>query len=578
MLKGAEMQINTNMSSLNAMRKLEGSQSSLERTLQRLSSGLRINSAKDDAAGLAISERMTAQVRGMAQASRNVNDGISLLQTAEGALSSAGDNLQRIRELAVQAANATNSKSDKQAIQAEVQQRIDEIERVGGSTTFNGVNIFIQSAGAPNLTYEENAVLSGLKSGWLENSERMIQNYFGLTADNANMSIELKTFTDGAGNTAARVGSQVTGGTGLGQNLVMQIDMADFTPPNLPNGGTAPFYNDRIIAHEMVHAVMARTMNWGDIVTNNKWFAEGAAEFIHGADERLSSDYAANGNNFQTVINSLDDGFQGSSTEYSAAYGAVRFLHESLKAAGGQGIKDVMNYMSANKTATLDDAFANAVATKGGGVAGYTSVANFLSAFDGGAGATYLGALNLANTDTGAVGGADADGGAVKTAVSVVDDAGSKTGNQVLEGFTLSFENNKPLGTTEKFKGSLQVGANQNETIDFEIGALNSTALTIANIDLSKSAFDAIKNIDFALNYVNEERAKIGAQLNRLQSSFAGLQSTSENITASRGRIVDADFAAETAQLTRSQILQQAGTAMLTQANALPRNVLSLLR
>jgi flagellin len=572
------MQINTNVSSLNAMRKLEGSDTSLQRTLQRLSSGLRINSAKDDAAGLAISERMTTQIRGMAQASRNVNDGISMLQTAEGALSSATANLQRIRELAVQAANATNSKSDKQALQAEAFQLIEEIERVGGSTTFNGVNIFIQSAGAPNLSYEQNAVLSALKGGWLENSERMIQNYYGLTADNANMSIELKTFSDGVGNTAARVGSVVTGGTGLGENLVMQIDMADFSPPNLPNGGTAPVYGDRIIAHEMVHAVMARTMNWGNIVTNHTWFAEGAAEFIHGADERLAGDFAANGNNFQNVINSLDNGFQGTSADYSASYGAVRFLHEKLKAAGGQGIKDVMNYLNANKTATLDDAFANAVATKGGGVAGYTSVANFLAAFDGGDGATYLATLNLGNSDTGAIGGADADGGAIKTAISVVEDAGSRSGTQVLDGFTLSFENAKLAGTTEKFKGSLQVGANQNETIDFEIGALNSTALNIANVDLSRSAFEAIKNIDFALNYVNEERAKIGAQMNRLQSSYAGLQNTSENITASRGRIVDADYANETAELTRAQILQQAGTAMLTQANALPRNVLSLLR
>ncbi|MCP5143562.1 MAG: flagellinolysin [Gammaproteobacteria bacterium] len=277
------LSINTNVGSLNTTRHLGNSQGLLQRSLQRLSSGLRVNNARDDAAGLAIANRMTTQVRGMGQAARNANDGISMLQTAEGALGSVTGNLQRIRELAVQASNSSYSLTDREALQKEVNQMLAEIQRVGRDTQFNGLKVF--SSTNISVVGEETqlAVVDGLKLGWLQQSEDLISQFFGLEGDGADMSIELTTFSDGVGGTAARVVSFV-GSSGKGTNLKLQVDMADFTPPNLPNGGNAPFYNDRIIAHEMVHAVMARSMNWGDVVNNYKWFAEGAAEFIHGAE------------------------------------------------------------------------------------------------------------------------------------------------------------------------------------------------------------------------------------------------------------------------------------------------------
>lgn len=271
--------INTNIASLNAQRNLNVSQNSLSTALQRLSSGLRINSAKDDAAGLAISERMTSQIRGMNQAARNANDGISLAQTAEGALVEIGNNLQRIRELAVQSANATNSEDDRDALQKEVTQLIDEIQRVGEQTSFNGTKL-------------------------------------------------------------------------LDGNFTSQI---------------------------------------------------------------------------------------------------------------------------------------------------------------------------------------------------------------------------------------FQVGANKDETIEFtDIADTTASGLGVDGVDISgtdgTNAADAIETIDDALKLVNSTRADLGAIQNRFSSAIANLQTSSENLSASRSRIQDADFAAETAALTRSQILQQAGVAMLSQANALPNNVLSLLR
>lgn len=335
--------INTNMGSLTATRHLGSTENALARSVQRLSSGLRINSARDDAAGLAISDRMTTQVQGLNQAARNANDGISMLQTAEGVYETVTANLQRIRTLAVQAANATNSTSDRQALQAEVSQLVSEIDRVGKEAEFNGLKMFSSHNSSVVGDEDQLAALDGLKLYSLRQSEQRISELYGVTADGVQMRVELTTFTDGAGNTAARVGSFV-GATGFGNNITMQIDMADFVPPNLPNGGSAPFYNDRIVAHEMVHAVMNRTTNYGDLVNNYMWFVEGTAEFIHGADERVLFDGGSTAPGAANLVSEFNNGFSGSSADYSASYAATRYLHDQIKAAGGEGIKDIFAF------------------------------------------------------------------------------------------------------------------------------------------------------------------------------------------------------------------------------------------
>lgn len=561
--------INTNVVSLNVQRQLHGAQNTLTTAMQRLSSGLRVNSARDDAAGLAISERMAAQMRGQNQAARNANDGISLLQTAEGALGGVAANLQRMRELAVQSANATNSASDRQALQMEAAQLAAEIERTGKTTEFNSQKVFDPSRNK-RTGYSDaikDPVMEGLEGGWLENSEELIQRYYGIAASGNAISIELSSFTDGAGNTAARVVSSV-GASGPGTNIKLQVDLADFVPPNLPNGGSAPFYSDRIIAHEMVHAVMATAQSWGELANNGQatWFIEGAAEFIHGAEERVQAD---------TVAATLADDISAwgsSSVDYSSGYTAVRYLHQKIKGAGGTGVGDMLQYLQTNAGKTFDDAFANA--THGA----YADYATFKADFDTNK-AGFVATFDFTNTDTGAIGGLDVDGGEIRTAQSALHDFGARSGTDVLSGFTESWETVAKAGLSGT-RLSFQVGANKGETIDTSIGSMNLGALGLVDLDISSvdGSWLAMRRIDKALEYVSETRARIGAQMSRLESTISNLQTSSENLASSRSRVMDADFAMETATLSRGQILQQAATAMVAQANQQPRAVVALLR
>ncbi len=574
--------INTNVGSLNAQRQLTNTQSSMSTALQRLSSGLRINSAKDDAAGLAISDRFSTQIKGLNQAVRNANDGVSMLQTAEGALGTVADNLQRIRELAVQAANATNSPSDRAALQLEVNQRSEEIQRVSRTATFNGLNIFDQSSesavGDPALLKLKDA-LTGV-GGWLENAEKMVQQYYGLQASGETLQIKYFQFSGAETGALAYVS--------LSDPLTFNLDTADFVPVALPDGGTDPAqYGDRVVTHEMVHAVMAAagaldTLNVSAGAGSDLWFVEGVAEFIHGGDDRMD-DYGAIAVAAESMRTAdLDFSTSGSSNDisrdYAAGYAAVRFLHQAIKDAGGTGIADVMTELAAGKT--LDQAIS--IATGGDGTAGgtYNTAANFLTIFraDGGLGAQFMNAhIDLTNSDTGAVGGLDADGGEVKTATSVVSNIASRSGEDVLADFTEEFQD-IPIASGSAKKLAFQVGANVGETINTSLGSMSLGALALEDaLDLENEPLLAISSIDRALEYVNAERAKIGAQMQRFETAIQNLSTTSENLTASRSRIMDADFAQETATLSRAQILQQAGTAMVAQANSVPQGVLQLI-
>jgi len=573
------LSVNTNVASLNAQRNLNGSQTALGKAIQRLSSGLRINSAADDAAGLAISDRFTTQINGFNQAVRNANDGISMLQTADGALSTVSQALQRVRELAVQAANATNSDADKKALQLEVSQLTAEVDRVGRTTTFNSQKIFGQDTASVVGDPDVLAVQDGLKSGWLSSAEDLIRQYYGIQANGNSFKIEFDTFTDGAGGTLARVGANV-GSSGIGQNITLQIDMADFVPPNPPNGGNAPFYNDRILTHEMTHAVMDATMNVGSFSANHQtFFMEGTAELMHGADERLYADIGgAGGANIGAVMAQVANwgtSWSGSSAAYSAAYAGMRYLDQQIKAAGGTGINDVTTYLAADSTRTLDQAMANA--THGA----FTSVADLRTQFQTD-GAAFIGNLlssgSLTNTDTGAIGGADASGGPVRTASSVVPDTPTRGGEDQLAGFNETWEQVASAASFSANEQSLQIGANVGETLSVGTFAMNGKALGILDADVSTDANAVITKMDRALDYINARRADLGAQLGRLDSVNANLMAGVESFSASRSRILDADFAVETASLTRQQILQQAGVAMLSQANTGPQQVLQLLR
>jgi flagellin len=535
----------------------------------------------DDAAGLAISSRMTTQVRGLNQAVRNANDGISLLQTTDGALASVTGSLQRIRELAVQAANASNSESDRKALQAEISQLTQEIDRIGRTTSFNGEKVFAQTTTSQVGDADQLAVLDGLRSGWLTVAENMIREYFGIEATGQQIRIELTTFTDGPGNIAARVGAMM-GTSGPGTDITLQIDMADFVPANPPNGGSGPMFNDRILVHEMTHAIMDATMNVGSMHFNKQqFFLEGTAELIHGADERLYNDLmtlgggvAANGiAGIMAKVAAWGMNWDGTTESYSAAYAGMRYLDAKIREAGGTGIKDITTYLAADSSRTLDQALANASS------GAFDDVADLKASFQAD-GAAFIGEMlssgQLTDDDTGAIGGANASGGPVKTAASVVPNIASRGGDDQLDGFEEVWEEIAVASVDGPTK-TLQVGANVGETLTINGFAMTGGALDIMDADVTVDPNRVIAKMDRALDYVNSRRAELGAQLNRLDSTIANLMTAGESLTASLSRIQDTDFAAETAALTRAQILQQAGTAMVAQANTLPQLVLQLL-
>jgi flagellin len=464
--------INSNIPSLTAQRNLNTSQNSLNTSLQRLSSGLRINSAKDDAAGLAISERFTTQIRGLNQAARNANDGISLAQTAEGDLGAITNNLQRIRELSVQSANATNSASDRTALQAEVSELVSEIDRVASTSAFNGVKLLDGSFSAQQFQ----------------------------VGANAGETVTISSIT------SARTSS-------LGSSL------------------SATVTSGRV----------AGALSSTDLTLNN--VAIGAA--TQDAKEIAAAINAASGTNVTATVNantSLTTGVDatgfanaiaGDDTDYIAINGVkLGALAADADAATREG--DVI-------------AAVNAISAATGVTAGLVSGDIVLTAADG---------RNIAVTSGGT--GATAANSGITTEVSYgTFDLSSTAGAIVVAGATPG-----DAGLTAGTIAATQTG----------------TAVSVLDISTVGGANTALASVDAALTAINGSRAQLGAIQNRFDSVVSSIQTTSENLSASRSRIRDADFAAETAALTRAQILQQAGVSILGQANSLPQNALSLLQ
>ena len=394
------MSINTNVVSINAQRNLGLSGGSLATSMQRLSSGLRVNSAKDDAAGLAIAERMNTQVKGLAVASRNANDGISLAQTAEGALGKVGDMLQRMRELAVQSGNATNSKSDREALQSELKQLREEVDRVAKTTSFNGAKL-----------------LDG-------------------------------SFTGAVFQVGANSGDNITVGA-LANTKVDKLGSTTY--------GTSSAAIDATAMGNMATAIQSSTVGDREI---------------------------------------------------------------TIKGANGVSVTATI---AQDENVTNEEALGKVIE-----------------------------AINSKSADTGVTAFLETDSAGDKTIAfrATANDAG------VVSGVTVS-----GAGLASQAIAS-------------------TTAVGIDKLDIGtqKGAWDALQQIDQAIDKVNSARGELGAIQTRFEKSVENIDIQNENLSAARGRIIDADFAQETANLSRTQILQQAGTAMVAQANQLPQQVLSLLR
>ncbi len=487
--------INSNIASLTAQRNLNTSQSNLNTALERLSSGLRINSAKDDAAGLAISERMTSQIRGLDQAARNANDGISLAQTAEGALSEIGNNLQRIRELAVQSANATNSASDRASLQAEAAQLTAEVTRVASQTQFNGTNL--------------------LDGSFLSQSFQV--------GANANQTIDIASIGDAR---ATALGSNILTTTGT-----LTSDLLAATTTGAGGNNIAAETNL--------------------VLTNNKG-ATGAISYAVDSDAK----------DIATAINTAGSNLGISATATNSA---------TLGNLGGAGTVSLSINGSAVSAVVTDSSDLSSLAAA---INGAQTTSGVTASF-----ASDKSTITLTTSDGRDIG---IENFATTATTATVDiTAGGTANSATLNGSAASaIDSTIVTGTVEITSTEGRITAAGASTEVFATASAASTFSSVATADISSSAGAqaAIATLDAALNTINSSRGDLGAIQNRFSSTIANLQTTAENLSSSRSRIQDADFAKEPAMMTRGQILQQAGVAILAQANSLPNNVLSLLR
>lgn len=467
--------INTNIASLNAQRNLNASQGDANVALQRLSSGLRINSAKDDAAGLAISERFTAQITGLNQAMRNANDGISFSQVAEGALSESTNALQRIRELAVQSANDTNSASDRKALNQEVSALISEINRIATTTQFNGRNILDGSLS--DFSFQVGA--------------------------NSNQTITV----DGVDGRGAQLGASVASGN-------------TFNSANIGNFSAAG----------------SLTLNGVEIDLSTATSGQDVINQINLAspDSKVTAEKLG-----ETVVDT------GAFTAPSGANSPATIT------INGAGI-EILN------TDTLTTAIA-----KINERAGQTGVSAAPDSTN----------LNIVLTDS--------NGGSI----TLQDDATTDVLGEatIVAASTTRFEPGIKLITD--IGNEITVAGTGGTGADFgELGLtggnqpLVDSVVNDMNVLTRDESTKTISTVDYALEKINSLRSELGAIQNRFETTISNLSTATENLSAARSRIQDADFAAESAELARTQVLQQAGLSVLAQANARPQQVLQLLQ
>ena len=623
--------INTNIASLNAQRNLSMSQSSLTTALQRLSSGLRINSAKDDAAGLAIADRLTSQIKGLNQASRNANDGISLAQTAEGGLATATDLLQRMRELAVQSANSTNSNVDRASLQAEVSQLREEIDRVAKSTNFNGINLLDGSftaqtfqVGANNTTNDRiqvnslaNMQAATLGSGSAGGSATLTS---GTTATKALVALAAGDLTLNSTQIGATVSGTLPGQSAdsawalaqainksAAQSGVTAVANAAVASTVWATGGAITVTTEIAAGSFSINGVSVGTIKAGTLFDDTT-YPPTAGGVSAVAQKALNTADAINKVSSQTGVKATASE-TGKVTLISTTGGTI-----DVKALGGFATLATSAGLVATAVGAPDAAVTLPTADAVGYMAGSISINGIALGFVAGSvtvagqGANVAAAVNLISGRTGVTAKSDAITGAmVLTAadgrnIQINDLTGTGAGTQgtallmlgmdsvevpgaLLPGAgkgvtngTVTLSSTNPVGIAVGGLKTKSAGLNASEgLVAADVGS-SSNSLSAIDIGTATGAQDALATLDQALAQIDSARGAMGALQNRFTSVVSNLASTAENLTASRSRIQDADFAAETANLTRAQILQQAGTAMLAQANALPNQVLALLK
>ena len=668
--------INTNLLALNTQRQLSKSSMEQQNAMARLSSGLRINSAKDDAAGLAISDRMTSQTRGLAVAVRNAGDGISLAQTAEGALGSIGTNLQRIRELALQSANGTNTAVDRKAIQVEVQQLKDEIQSVSDRTNFNGKKLLDgsfgnsvfqtganvgesitvslsgarvdqmgsgQSAGISTVGSTAAAQTTAMASGDLiinglsvgaslagaDGSSTTLQNFSGIAKAAAINAVSDLSGVKAIVNANSVQGTKVASvaatavtftlngvsitanGSGSTTNLLADLkgvaDQINLSKDQ--TGVTAAIDEQNLSAGVILTAADGRNIA---LATDATSLGIGAVGTTFGGVTLVStngSDITVTSNTGSSLENAgIETGkYQGgvstavSNTLAGTAMVAGDLVVNGVAIGASQSSYDTASSANRSFSAIAIAATINQVSDR----SGVTAIAGPTTQTSTGVTANTGGALVINGvTVTTAAGTTSTKAEQVGLFVDAINAKSSQTGVRAVvndeDQFSLVADDGRNITTTGGFGGitatttygvvrvssgdQINISTNTGNISNsgFKVGTYGSgsSGQFVKDIDVSTvaGANKALSAVDNALATVNSQRANMGAVQNRLDSTISNLQLNSENLMAANSRIKDADFAVETGNLSRSQILQQAGTAMLAQANTSTQGVLSLLR
>jgi flagellin len=594
--------INTNISSMQAQSSVRTSGLNLSTAMERLSSGIRINSAKDDAAGLAISTRMTASIRGISAAIRNANDGISLTQTAEGSLGQISDNLQRIRELAVQAANTGNNASDRAAMNNEATQLIAEIDRVASNTTYNGIALLDGSFQAQNLQVGAG---NGSNDRIAISIDSAKSSSLGVGATS---SYETVVYGVEVGTAALEAGALAINGYSVGDAA---SDGVSYTGDDSSGIAVAAAIN-AISGNSGVYATVAAT-NTSISLVGSASTTTGSAIAIAAGDVKINgvsigavataSTATARGALMVTAIN-LVTGDTGVTATNNA--GAITLLSTSGKLEVEVGTTGVSantgigtSYVSGSTNTTYGG---TAITTTGYGTA-IVAADVLINGVDIGAiaaagsaaerGGQVAAAINAISSQTGVTAGFDTtDGKVFLTAADGRNITVTTTANAIAAATGL--DSGGAATDTTRSVISLRSASENGITIS-DIGGASDTAsgLTVglteatetagagvSSLDLTTAngAQDALTTLDAAINTITDSRAAMGAYQNRLTASIANLETTSMNLSASRSRILDTDYAKETTNLAKSQIIQQAATAMLAQANQSGQSVLALLK
>lgn len=539
------MIINHNMPAMGSYNSLNRTDSAINKSLEKLSTGLRINRAGDDAAGLAISEKMRGQVNGLNMASRNAQDGISMIQTAEGALNETHSILQRMRELSVQSANGTNTAEDRGALQNEVNQLKEEIDRIGNTTEFNTQKL-----------------LNGAQAGAA-----------GVAA--------------GSGTTTGAVVAKLTAASNTGATLNTATKAASFVKETVIIDGQSLEVDWNTLSSDDKATLQSTTTDAQQLNKKKDIILNKINETIDNSGKSISHiDGYVSSNNL-----TLTSGTQGTKSEVTVGSSGGVLSDAGFAATAAKGTS-VYNGTTIAATAAGETfkATINGVDLKVT-IPSASSISSGTTAMSAAA-TTVQSALNVAistyNSNAGLAKGMD--GHIADVAVSASDDGRLIVSNETAavtfsdyDGKTTAKNLGISMAQTETNGNggvTFQIGANKAQTMNFGIGDMRSTALGVSSVDISTAAGaqTAMKTLDSAISKVSAQRAKLGAVQNRLEHTINNLTTSSENLQAAESRVRDLDMSLEMVSFSKNKIISQAGTSMLAQANQNPQNVLSLLR